>query len=1150
MQSGPNAASTGLRLHHGTRLEDLTRELARNLVHFPTDPFAPEIIVVPNTGIGDWLQSELPDLLGALASAHRGSPVSGVLANFRLFTTNAFIASILAGDRRGHVLGWSRARLPWFVHRAIDSVGRDTVPGAADNRLRTAEAIADLFDHYATHRPAMLRYWRSGRSTDGIDPGLRLPESLTWQVDLYERTCSLIEDESVVDALQGLRGRLAAADGSISLPERISVFGFSSLSPTLRLVLEEVSRVRPVGIHVLHPIAGDWTAQPTIGDRLVPRSEEPLVDQAHPLTVRWGRTALETPRLVSTVPVVEVPAPERPDSLLGDLQTALTSRRVGTLTSLESDSAKELLALGDGTVQVHACHGRARQVEVLRDALLHRLNADPSLHLDDIVVICPDIEAYAPMIPAIFGADRSPSRDAASPAAPALRVRVAELELGEVAPVVEAFAAAVQLLRSRLGVADVLGFLSRPVVMKTFDVDTDGVARLVDLVGDLRVDFGIDGDNRSSWGVPATVAEGTWRFALTRLTMGLAVPAPTPLIGPGDVVPYDDVSVADIGTIGALAQLLERLESDLDYSRGRHTIGEWMTFFVRMVDGYTKSHLATSGRDELLTIFDDVEIAAEDSGITGDQTFSFDEVDFAVRQQLERRSHRPLFRTGEITVSRLPPVQGVPFRVVALLGADEGMFAQAGADGDDVLGLRPCLGEPNPAANGRQGLLNIVLAARDAVIVTCEGADINTNKPVPLAVPIQELLEACIPLVADGRRGNCRLLTQHPRQNFHPSTLTPGLVYADRSFTFDRGSMSALEGRMAGTGAGPFPRVTRPTRPGTLVESIDLDALVGAVEDPVGWFAETTAKIRIDSLFESETPDAVHLHVDPLRKSQLCRDLLAFVRQSPEYRSSGDIAAPSGRWSVVARNAGLLPPGALAETALADVSAEVAEFMSAVPSSYFDVGGYRDIDIDISMGTSDVRLRGTVGEIVDHDLVRLSFRRPTESLRLGPALELAASTLADPGLPYRAVVVTRAVRSGSRIEPVILGIRGGDVATRLDNARTLLTMAGMVAAAARESLLPVFPRASAELGRGRRIRARKAFEDDCSSGADIGYFFGNVSWEDVINQAAEPGDPPGSARSRATRFAEYIWTTFDRTLTVEVAPFAPSPGRASKGDGS
>ena len=54
-------------------------------------------------------------------------------------------------------------------------------------------------------------------------------------------------------------------------------------------------------------------------------------------------------------------------------------------------------------MQVHACHGPARQVEVLREVLLGLLADDPTLEPRDILVMCPDIEAYAPLVEAAFG---------------------------------------------------------------------------------------------------------------------------------------------------------------------------------------------------------------------------------------------------------------------------------------------------------------------------------------------------------------------------------------------------------------------------------------------------------------------------------------------------------------------------------------------------------------------------------------------------------------------------------------------------------------------------------------------------------------------------------------------------------------------------
>ena len=89
--------------------------------------------------------------------------------------------------------------------------------------------------------------------------------------------------------------------------------------------------------------------------------------------------------------------------------SARTASQPGPPLPGEPD-ARALLAPSDRSLQIHACHGRARQVEVLRDAVLHLLEDDPTLEPRDVIVMCPDIETFAPLIQATFGAGRDRGR--------------------------------------------------------------------------------------------------------------------------------------------------------------------------------------------------------------------------------------------------------------------------------------------------------------------------------------------------------------------------------------------------------------------------------------------------------------------------------------------------------------------------------------------------------------------------------------------------------------------------------------------------------------------------------------------------------------------------------------------------------------------
>lgn len=1134
----------GLRIVHGIGLEQLTEALADSLYPFPNDPFAPEVIVIPNIGIGDWVQREVPEALGRRVSRATGRSVPGVLANFQLLTTHSFTNFILNGQSREFDSRWSRNRLLWFVHRAIDDVGRDLVPGATDNRVRIADAVADLFDRYITHRPSMLQYWRDGRATDGVDSSSLLPEPMRWQAKIFARVCALIGEFSAMDALTDLRRRLEANEIPDHFPARVSVFGFSTLNPGLRILLDVIAQRRSVNVFILHPVVGEWENSTGSHDQLLVRSKDLDATGLHPLVARWGRVALELRDLVPRAALVQLPPPEPGSTLLQRLQHSLSatgssSSAISILKSVEDDEGRRALTSGDGSLQVHACHGRARQVEVLRDALLHQLNDDPTLHLHDILIVCPELDLFAPIIPAIFHSGEGSK----STTVPALDVRVTDIDVAGEAPIVEAFLALLKMASSRCGVADVLGLLSRPVVRRRFDIDEASMERLLELADTLRIRFGIDGEHRSRWGTPATLDEGTWRFGLKRLMMGLAVASPEPLVGPGSVVPFDDVSVNDAPLLGSLAEFVARLESFIDFSATSHDISSWLARFMTTIETLSHSGDADDGLFDLKAIFDDIESYSRDAGINSQEEFDLAEIAALIRSQLGTHSARPQFRSGAITVSRLPPVLGVPYRVIAVLGASEAMFAASGTSGDDVLMLRPCLGEPNPSSWGRLALLNLVSSARDAFIVTCDGADINTNKVIPLSVPIQELLEAAAAHVGDGDEGRQRIFVRHPRQNFDPATMTNGLVFDDAPFTFDAGSIEAhIRRHQALATDDQVERIDQKSAPkpeSSEARALAIETLHQVLANPVRWFTTNVLQMRLESVREDVAADVLDVQADALQVSQTSRNLIELLRRAPEFLAGSDVSSIGRPWREAMINSGLFPPGRLGAKQVDGLFDEVTFFLSSLPRHYFDRSLYRSVDIDLDVSplqlidAGPLTIDGTVPDIIDAEVIRINYKRYRESAALAAALDLALLMLVDPDSADRVVLLNRGEKSDSPSLTKIVRFNGSNPQERLDNARRIVAMAIELARCASESLVPVFPRASLQLARGRTKAARDAYEDgDLKSETEIKYFFGTKTWDDVVAEKALSSDPPGGSVHRAARYAQFIWQTFDETVTV------------------
>ena len=229
---------------------------------------------------------------------------------------------------------------------------------------------------------------------------------------------------------------------------------------------------------------------------------------------------------------------------------------------------RPVLDPNDRSVQVHACHGRARQVEVLRDAILHLLEEDPTLEPRDVIVMCPDIETFAPLIQATFGAGEVFEDDDELEALPAdvrppdLRVRLADRALRQTNPVLGVIGRLLDLVDERLTASQVLDFADQEPVRRRFGLDDDDLARIEDWVAASGIRWGLDAAHRAPFKLDA-LAAGTWRAGVDRLLVGVTMTEEEQRLF-HDVLPLDDVDSGAIDVAGRFAELVDRLQLALD----------------------------------------------------------------------------------------------------------------------------------------------------------------------------------------------------------------------------------------------------------------------------------------------------------------------------------------------------------------------------------------------------------------------------------------------------------------------------------------------------------------------------------------------------------------------------------------------------------
>jgi exodeoxyribonuclease V gamma subunit len=989
-----------LHLHRAERADRLAGALASILSAPPADPFTPEVIAVPSRGMERWLTQQISARLGASAAR-----TDGVCANVefpfpgRLIGGAVAIASGVGPDEDP----WPPERSVWPLIKVIEQchgepwLAQIEAHLGAERRFGRLRLIADLFDHYGVRRPAMLRAWARGDDVDGSDAPLQ--PSARWQPELWRRLRARIATPSPAERLEQACARLIDDPSLVELPQRLSLFGLTRLPASYVQALSALAHARDVHLFLLHPSPALWrsVAQTTARQPAFARACDETGELAGNRLLRsWGADSRELQLVLAGagehVDHHHPPAAAKgaqPDTLLERIQEDVRSNTPPVGPPLPGGlDLRLVLAPDDRSISVHACHGPARQVEVLREAIMHLLAEDETLEPRDVIVMCPDIETFAPLIQATFG---TAGLDEDEPSRADLRVRLADRSLRQTNPILAVVADLIELAELRLTASQMLDLAATEPVRRRFRFGDDDIARIQDWIVESGIRWGLDASHRNAYRLEELDA-GTWQAGLKRLLVGVAM-TESGLDLFGGVLPLNDVESGDIELAGRFAELIARVGVTLDALQGRHTIAGWADALSGAVDALT----ATSDRDawqryELRALLADV--VAEAGAAADTAELELADLRALIRHRLAGRPTRANFRTGHLTVCTLVPMRSVPHRVVCLLGLDDGAFPRRTArDGDDLLLDAPHVGDRDPRAEDRQMLLDALLAAEDRVLVFYSGADERTNAARPPAVPVGELLDAIDRTAkTDDGRAREQVTVRHPLQPFDPDNFTAGALVPDTRWGFDP---SSLAGAKALSGprdpAPPFLSEPLPAAPGTQVE---LEELIAFAERPVRAFLRQRLGVSTSDR-DDEIEDGLPVELDGLERWRIGQRVLDGMLTGIESRVCFDAE----------RARGALPPGRLFKPVADELARPLGSLLGAAKP--YTAADARSVGVNLAL-PGDRRLTGSVSGIRDCVLLSVQFSRLNPRHRLAAWIRLLALTAHDPEQPFEAVTIGRA----------------------------------------------------------------------------------------------------------------------------------------------
>ena len=791
-----------------------------------------EVVVVHSQGMARWLEMELARRLKISSNIHFPFPKSTIREAM----------STLLGEETETWKVWQPEAMLWSTLDALESV-LDTPPfaplatylskrsgGSAQDALGSADGvllarqIADVIDRYITYRPDVLLEWSNH------------PPSDDWQAVLSNLVSSRIGSHHLAMKASALRAKVAHLRASgerppVDLPPRICLFGISTLPPFFLDLFQSLDHICDLHLFVLCPSNVYWAdirSKREIARALRQREREGKetstttlhLEEGNPLLASFGRlgrdfqVVLEGSELQAGYEDVEAfddPA-ENSSAMLHVLQSDILNLRHRGQGEDERSAPQLTMDKKDTSIRVHACYGAMRQVEALRDEIITRLEADPSLEPRDIVVMTPDIERFAPLIEAVFG-------DLGS--TPKIPVRIADRPVGKENPVAEILARIMAMTDARLTGPEVLDLLSLEPIQRNFKLLEIDLALLETWVKESGIRWGIDAEDRERVGQPGANGANTWRFGLNRMLLGIAMPGGDTETFMG-VLPYDEIEGGDALGAGRLADACEALFGVITLlrDRRRRSPQAWVGILKTLVTDLVSLPDNDAWRiQQVHELLDDISNEADLAKCS--RAITFQAMRALVTSRLNHSQRASGFVTGAVTFCAMVPMRSVPFKVVVLMGMDEDAFPRKQRRVDfDLTTQRPRLGDRNPREEDRYLILEALLAARDAMVIIYSGHDSQTGALTPPAAPVDELLDVLEESFEGARKG---IVQRHPLHAFSPtlfgvSVAADTLGQAIEPRSHDTRLVSAAKSMLANTSAPPVRFRGQLTSPGPLKE--------------------------------------------------------------------------------------------------------------------------------------------------------------------------------------------------------------------------------------------------------------------------------------------------------------------------------------------
>ena len=418
----------------------------------------------------------------------------------------------------------------------------------------------------------------------------------------------------------------------------------------------------------------------------------------------------------------------------------------------------------DPSIQIHSAHSPLRELQILKDQLLVLLAQHPDWQPHDIAILTPHIEPYTPYIEAIFG------KNSPHP----LPYSLSDTQIAHRQPLLDALEQILALIDSRFEADKLLALLDNELILATHQLTRDDLPLIHDTVAQLNIRWGSDAAQRSQHSSQPN-AQYTWQQGLERLVLGFMLPENPQNPIWHNIAPHES-NPNHQATLSRFAVLVHTLIQHQNQWQTPASIPQWNERIHSLINDLItpQSDADHQAHQQLETALANWQNEAQTAHYTQaiDQTIAIQHLNQYLTSQNDAG-----FLRGGITICSMVPMRSLPFKVICLLGLNDGDYPRnTKAAPYDLIAQHPQKGDRARRDDDRYLFLEAILSAREVLYLSYIGKDIRTDEERAPSTLIGELIDTIGELShIPASQLNANWITHHPLQPFSPKYYTGSL---------------------------------------------------------------------------------------------------------------------------------------------------------------------------------------------------------------------------------------------------------------------------------------------------------------------------------------------------------------------------------------